>query len=185
MGKWKYTSWQPWNALSCTLRNYFLSPLKGLRLESGLLVKSAINRLVSMYRQICYLYMVWYQGTARSGFYGIRETQLRYLVVSRYSMIWFLLYKRDLVTVSCGIIASHADVLRGSSHVPAPWTSADLSGKNVDQSQQTSRSGKCTLDLEKFRAWLYSSRKDQKGLMKGEDLTVLEQTTQLTHKRSY
>ena len=57
--------------------------------------------------------------------------------------------------------------------------------KNVDQSQQTSRSGKCTLDLEKFRAWLYSSRKDQKGLMKGEDLTVLEQTTQLTHKFSY
>ena len=81
--------------------------------------------------------------------------------------------------------ASHADVLRGSSRVPAPQTSADLSGKNVDQSQQTSRSGKCTLDLEKFRAWLYSSRKDQKGLMKGEDLTVLEQTTHLTQKRSY
>ena len=57
--------------------------------------------------------------------------------------------------------------------------------KNVDQSQQTSRSGKCTLDLEKFRTWLYSSRKDQKGRMKGEDLTVLEQTTQLTLKRSY
>ena len=36
-----------------------------------------------------------------------------------------------------------------------------------------------------FRAWLYSSRKDQEGLMKGEDLTVLEQTTQLTQKRSY
>ena len=61
--------------------------------------------------------------------------------------------------------------------------SADLNGKNVDHSQQTSRSGKYTLDLEKFRAWLYSSRKDQKGLMKGEDLTVLEQTTQLNHKR--
>ena len=44
-------------------------------------------------------------------------------------MIWFLLYKRDLVTVSCGIIACHADVLRGSSHIPAPRTSADLSGK--------------------------------------------------------
>ena len=57
--------------------------------------------------------------------------------------------------------------------------------KNVDQSQQTSRSGKCTLDLEKFRAWLYGSRKDQKGRMKVENLTVLEQTTQLTHKRSY
>ena len=57
--------------------------------------------------------------------------------------------------------------------------------KNVDQSQQTSRSGKCTLDLQKFHAWLYSSRKDQKGLMKGEDLTVLEQTTQLTHTHSY
>ena len=40
------------------------------------------------------------------------------------------------------------------------------------------------LNLEKFRAWL-SSRKDQKELMKGEDLTVLEQATQLTHKRSY
>ena len=38
---------------------------------------------------------------------------------------------------------------------------------------------------EKFRAWLHSSRKGQKGLMKGEDLTVLKQTTQLTHKRSY
>ena len=81
-------------------------------------------------------------------------------------------------------LASHADVLTGSSRVPAPLTSADLSGKTVDQSQQTFRSGKCTLDLEKFRAWL-SSRKDQKGLMQGEDLTVLEQTTQLTHKRSY
>ena len=48
--------------------------------------------------------------------------------------------------------------------------------KNVDQSQPTSRSGKCTLDLEKFRAWLYSSKKDQKGLMRGEELTVVEQT---------
>ena len=57
--------------------------------------------------------------------------------------------------------------------------------KNVDQSQQTSRSGKCSLVLEKFRAWLYGSRKDQKGRMKGENLTVLEQTTQLTHKHSY
>ena len=63
--------------------------------------------------------------------------------------------------------------------------SADLSEKNVDQSQQTLRSGKCTLELEKFCACPYSSRKDQKGLMKGEDLTVLEQTTQLTHKCSY
>ena len=35
--------------------------------------------------------------------------------------------------------------------------------KSVDQSQHTSRSGKCTLDLEKIRARL-SSRKDQKGL---------------------
>ena len=57
--------------------------------------------------------------------------------------------------------------------------------KNVDQSQQTSKYGKCTFDLEKFRAWLYSFRKDQKGRMKGEDLTVLEQTTQLTDTRSY
>ena len=83
------------------------------------------------------------------------------------------------------MIASPADVRRGSSRVPVPLTSADLRGKNVEQSQQTSRSGKSTLDLEKFRAGLYSSRKGQKGLMKGEDLTVLKQTTQLTHKRSY
>ena len=41
-----------------------------------------------------------------------------------------------------------------------------------------------TLNLEKFRDWL-SSRKDQKGLMKGEDLRVLEETTQLSHKRSF
>ena len=81
-------------------------------------------------------------------------------------------------------VACHADILRGSSRAPAPKTSADFSGKIVEQSQQTSRSGKCTLDPETCRAWL-SSRKDQKGLMKGEDFTVLEQTAQLTHKRSY
>ena len=55
-------------------------------------------------------------------------------------------------------VAFHAGVLRGSSRVPAPLTSADLSGKKTnhrpikDQSQQTSRSRKCTLDLEKFHA---------------------------------
>ena len=81
-----------------------------------------------------------------------------------------------------GVIASNADVLWGSSPHERLLTWAE---KNVDQSQLTPRSGKCTLDPEKFRACLYSSRKDQKGLMKGEDLTVLEQTTQLTHKRSY
>ena len=58
-------------------------------------------------------------------------------------------------------LASHADVLRGSSRVTVPLTSADLSEKkNVDQSQQTSWSKKYTLDLGKFRAWL-SPRKDQ------------------------
>ena len=56
-------------------------------------------------------------------------------------------------------------------------------GSNADPWQQTSRS-EVTLDLEKFRDWL-RSRKDQKGLMKGEDLRVLEETTQLSHKRSW
>ena len=49
-------------------------------------------------------------------------------------------------------VASHADVLRRSSRVPTPLTSVDLSGKKRRQSQQTSRSDKCTLDLPKFRA---------------------------------
>ena len=80
-----------------------------------------------------------------------------------------------------GALASYADVLRGSSRVPAPLTSADLSGK---KRTTITADFQCTLDLEKFLA-LFNSRKDQKGLMKGEDLTVLEQTTQLTHKRSY
>ena len=31
------------------------------------------------------------------------------------------------------VVASHVDVLRGASNVPAPRMSADLSGKNVDQ----------------------------------------------------
>ena len=56
-------------------------------------------------------------------------------------------------------------------------------GSNADPWQQTSRS-EATLDLEKFRDW-FRSRKDQKGLMKGEDLRVLEETTQLSHKRSW
>ena len=47
--------------------------------------------------------------------------------------------------------ASLTDVLWGSSRVPK---SANLSGKNVDQSQQTSRSGKRTLDLAKCRTWI-------------------------------
>ena len=62
---------------------------------------------------------------------------------------------RTSVTQAILILASPAGVPRGSSRVPAPLTSADLSGKN------------------------------QKGLMKGEDLTVLEQTTQLTHERLF
>ena len=46
----------------------------------------------------------------------------------------------------CNDLASPANILRGSSRVLAPLRSADWAGKNVDQSQQTSRSGKCTLD---------------------------------------
>ena len=88
-------------------------------------------------------------------------------------------------SVSSLFLASHADVPRVRHACLAHERLLTWAEKNVYQSQQTSRSGKCTLDLEKFRAWLYSSKKDQKGLMKGEDLTVLEQTTQLTHKRSY
>ena len=82
-------------------------------------------------------------------------------------------------------LASHADVLRARHAFLPQERLLNSAEKNVDQSQQTSRSGKCTLYLEKFRSWLYSSRKDQKGLMKGEDLTVLEQITQLTHKSSW
>ena len=68
---------------------------------------------------------------------------------------------RLFLQLSCRLIASQADRLRSSSRVPAPQTSAESSVKNVDQSQHTSRSGKCTLDLENFRARL-SSRIDQK-----------------------
>ena len=42
----------------------------------------------------------------------------------------------------------------GSSRNPPKRTSPQSSGQNVDQSQHTSRSGKCTLNLEKFRARL-------------------------------
>ena len=50
-------------------------------------------------------------------------------------------------------LASNADVLRDWSRVPAPLSRLICERKqNVDQSQQTSRSGKCTLDVEKFRA---------------------------------
>ena len=100
---------------------------------------------------------------------------------SRWVPLAYLFYY--LGTVS--YIASHADILGGSSRFLPHEHLLTWAEKNVDQSQQTSTSGKCTLDLEKFRAWLYSSRKDQKGLVKGEDLTVLEQTTQLTQKRFY
>ena len=70
-------------------------------------------------------------------------------------MFWFVELKLNSPGTFTGKnIASHAHVLRGSSRVPARRTSADLSEKkkNVDQSQQTSTSGKCTLHLEKFPA---------------------------------
>ena len=72
----------------------------------------------------------------------------------------FLLFVQSLpqstsfFAVTYADAAFPADVLRGSSRVPPPITSADLSGKNVDQSQQTSRSGKRTLDLAKCRTWI-------------------------------
>ena len=64
-------------------------------------------------------------------------------------------------------LASPLDILyRGSSRVIIPHQRLLIRvKKNVDQSQQTFRPGKCTLDLEKRSG-------------KGEDLTVLEQTTQ-------
>ena len=71
-------------------------------------------------------------------------------------------------------VASHADVLRGSSLVPAPRTSAHSRIPDLGSVLWILRN-----------VWLDSCRKDQKGLMKGVDLKVLEQTTQLTHKRSY
>ena len=68
-------------------------------------------------------------------------------------MFWFVELKLNSPGTFTGKnIASHADVLRGSSRVPAPRTADFTEKKNVDQSQQTSRSEKCTLDLEKFRA---------------------------------
>ena len=69
-------------------------------------------------------------------------------------------------------------LITGSSRNPPQQTSAETSGKNVDQSKHTCRSRKCTLDLRNFAR---DSRKDQKGLIKGEDLPLLEQTTTLTH----
>ena len=42
----------------------------------------------------------------------------------------------------------------GSSRSPPQRTSPESCGKNVDQSQHTSRFGKCTSDLEKFRVRL-------------------------------
>ena len=94
-----------------------------------------------------------------------------------------ILFASDTVKVSHDrswpLIASHADVLRSSSRVPAPRTSADLSGKTRTHSRLP--------DLESalWNLGIYSSRKDQEGLMEGENLTVLEQTIQLTHKCSY
>ena len=72
----------------------------------------------------------------------------------------------------------------GSSRVLDPLTPADSSGRKRKPITAQFRIWEVTLNLEKFRDWLIS-RKDQKGLMKGEDLTVLEQTTQLTYKHSY
>ena len=40
-------------------------------------------------------------------------------------------------------------------------------------------------EISRFTLSVYISRKDHKSFMKTEDLTVLEQTTQLTHKRLY
>ena len=87
-----------------------------------------------------------------------------------------LVNRRAIFIQSCSVLklASHADFLRVRHAFLPHERLLTWEEKNVDQSQQTSRSEKCTLDPDKFRAWLYSSRKGQHGLMKGEDLTVLE-----------
>ena len=64
-----------------------------------------------------------------------------------------LQWKREEERKSGKKIASFADALLGRHAIfPPQRTSADPSGKKrIDQSQQTSRSGKCTLDSEFFR----------------------------------
>ena len=97
---------------------------------------------------------------------------------------------------SCGhIIASHADVLRGSSRIPAPLTSADVSGKKrrpitvdfqiweVDYrfqlqdnptvaspkeqlyEQMTSNPALTERNIQKANAYLLDSRPEQKSLV--------------------
>ena len=82
------------------------------------------------------------------------------------------------------VVASHADILRGASNVPAPRMSADLSGKNVDQSQQTSRSGSALWTLKYFALDFIAPEKFRKVLRKVKTLTA-KQTKEQQQNTGY
>ena len=82
--------------------------------------------------------------------------------IDRYDVFRISIKSKFRLSVSCSPMASHAVIVRVSTHVPAPLTSAKLTVKSIDQSQHTSRPGKCT--LRNFAHARLSSRKDQKGL---------------------
>ena len=95
-----------------------------------------------------------------------------------------IFYKECLDTWSW--LASHTDVLTGSSHIPAPRTPAEPKGKKSRPITVSTLPdlGSALWTLRNF-ALDFGSRKDQKGLMTSEYLTVLEQTSQLTHTPLY
>ena len=70
----------------------------------------------------------------------------------------FYISKKKMIKRNLSYVCKPCSFLRrrsfGSSRNPPQRTSPETSGKNVDQSQHASRSGKCTLDLEKFLAGL-------------------------------
>ena len=119
------------------------------------------------------------------------KTFLLNRVVLSVSFTWRIFKTRAIglpVIEGPNALASHADVLRGLSCVPAPRTSADLNGKKrrpITADFQIWEVHFGPWEISRFTLSVYISRKDHKSFMKTEDLTVLEQTTQLTHKRLY
>ena len=93
--------------------------------------------------------------------------------IDRYDVFRISIKSKFRLSVSCSPMASHAVIVRVSTHVPAPLTSAKLSGK--EHRPITAH----------FQTMLDSAPEKIRKVLKGEDLTLLEQTTQLTHMPLY
>ena len=105
--------------------------------------------------------------------------------IDRYDVFRISIKSKFRLSVSCSPMASHAVIVRVSTHVPAPLTSAKLSGKEHRPITAHFQTWEVHFGPWEILLMLDSAPEKIRKVLKGEDLTLLEKTTQLTHMPLY